>query len=245
MKQFVVVCLLFFWVGYVFGQEKAFHPIPALSYHNVRTYSTQDPAYFITPERLEEHIKRLKEAGYQSVLPSELEAYFYQGENLAEKSVLISFDDTRADHYFAAAPILEKYGFRGTFFIMTVSIGKPGYMTKDQIKDLSDRGHAIGLHTWDHQDLRKIGEDQWKIQIDKPKALLEEITEKTVTSLAYPYGLWNPLVIHEVKARGLLSAFQLGGNLDSCDPVFSLTRILVPGDWSGNRLAIEIKRVYK
>ncbi len=241
MKHKVLVCFLLFGVDYVFGQEKAFHPIPALSYHNVRIYSEQNSAYFITPERLEEHIKRLKEAGYQSVLPSEIEAYFYQGKNLAEKSVLISFDDTRVDHYFAAAPILEKYGLCGTFFIMTVSIGKPGYMTKDQIKDLSDRGHAIGLHTWDHKDLRKIVKDQWEIQIDKPKALLEEITDKAVNSLAYPYRLWNPLVIHEVKARGLLSAFQLGGNLDSSNPVFSLPRILVPGTWSGERLVGEIE----
>ena len=60
MKQLVLICFLLFGVDFVFGQEKALHPIPALSYHNVRLYSSQNPAYFITPERLEEHIKRLK-----------------------------------------------------------------------------------------------------------------------------------------------------------------------------------------
>lgn len=229
------------WIVCCLGQQAAFRAVPSLSYHNVRPYTTQDPAYFISPDRLNEHVKKLKELGYRSVLPEQIEESFYLGKKLPEKSVLISFDDTRADHFLAAAPILEKYGFRGVFYIMTVSIGKPGYMSKAQIKELSDRGHAIGLHTWDHQDLRKLPEDQWKIQIDKPKVLLEEITGRKVSSLAYPFGLWNVQVVQEVKTRGLSSAFQLGGKMDPKDPVFSLPRILVPGNWSADRLVKEIE----
>lgn len=238
------LCLGMIFMGVCLAQQVAFKAVPALSYHNVRPYTTQDPAYFISPERLEEHLKKLKELGFQSVLPEQVEGSFYQGKKLPAKPILISFDDTRADHFLAAAPLLEKYGFRGVFYIMTVSIGKSGYMTKAQIKELSDRGHAIGHHTWDHQDLRKLPADQWKIQIDKPKALLEEITGKKVTSLAYPFGLWNPQAIQELKTRGLRSAFQLGGKMDPSDPVFSLPRILVPGNWSADRLVKEIENRY-
>ncbi|MBS4072028.1 MAG: polysaccharide deacetylase family protein [Algoriphagus sp.] len=241
MRQSLLI--LGFWVigvAYCLGQQASFQPVPALSYHNVRPYSTQDPAYFIDPERLEEHMKKLKDLGFQSVLPEHIEASFYQGKKLSAKPILISFDDTRADHFLAAAPILEKFGFRGVFYIMTVSIGKSGYMTNSQIKELSDRGHAIGLHTWDHQDLRKLPEDQWKIQIDKPKALLEEVTGRKVTSLAYPFGLWNSKAVQELKSRGLRSAFQLGGKMDPIDPIFTMPRILVPGNWSAERLVKEI-----
>lgn len=231
-------------LGICLAQQAGFKSVPALSYHNVRPFTTQDPAYFIDPERLEEHVKKLKEEGYETVLPKQVEDSFYEGKRLPPKPLLISFDDTRADHYLSAAPLLEKYGFRGTFYIMTVSIGKPGYMTKEQIKDLSDRGHAVGLHTWDHQDLKKIGEDRWKIQIEKPKVLLEDITGKSVTSLAYPFGLWNPQVIQQIKSRGIRSAFQLGGKADPNDPIFSLPRLLVPGNWSGDRLISEIENRY-
>jgi peptidoglycan/xylan/chitin deacetylase (PgdA/CDA1 family) len=241
MIRMIFIFYVIFFTQSSFGQTIGNLSIPALSYHNVRTYTTQNPAYFITPERLEEQLKKLKELGYKTVLPSEVESVFYEESQIPEKSILISFDDTRVDHYLSAAPVLEKYGFRGTFFIMTVSIGKPGYMTKAQIKELSDRGHAIELHTWDHQDLRKIAEDQWKIQIDRPKALLEEITGKPVTSLAYPFGLWNSAVVLQIKSRGLSSAFQLGGKLATTDPVFSLPRILVPGNWTGDRLINEIE----
>jgi peptidoglycan/xylan/chitin deacetylase (PgdA/CDA1 family) len=241
MNKWFITLFFTLETGLGFSQEISLPTIPALSYHNVRAFTTQNPAYFITPEEFEKQIKKLKEAGFQTVLPKDIEEVFLAGKKKEAKSVMISFDDTRADHYASAAPILEKYGFRGTFFIMTVSIGKPGYMDRDQIRDLSDRGHAIGLHTWDHQDLRKIAADQWKIQIDEPKALLEEITGKKVTSLAYPFGLWNPEVILQIKARGLKSAFQLGGKADPNDPIYSLPRILVPGNWLGDRLLKEIE----
>lgn len=129
------------------GQNSPQPEIAALSYHNVRAYSSQNPAYFISPERFEDHINGLKQAGYRSVLPNQVEEVFYERKAVQDKSLMISFDDTRADHYLTVAPILEKYGYRGTFFIMTVSIGKPGYMTREQIKELAERGHAIGLHT--------------------------------------------------------------------------------------------------
>ncbi|MFL0682558.1 MAG: polysaccharide deacetylase family protein [Algoriphagus aquaeductus] len=241
MNRWFITLFLTLGTGLGFSQEISLPMIPALSYHNVRTFTSQDPAYFITPEEFEKQVKKLKEAGFQTVLPKDFEEGFLAGKKKESKSVMISFDDTRADHYASAAPILEKYGFRGAFFITTVSIGKPGYMNREQIRDLSDRGHAIGLHTWDHQDLRKIAADQWEIQIDRPKALLEEITGKKVTSLAYPFGLWNPEVIRQIKARGLKSAFQLGGKADPNDPIYSLPRILVPGNWSGDRLLKEIE----
>lgn len=243
-KMWLSLCFSLICMGFCFAQQVAFKAVPALSYHNVRPYTTQDPAYFISPDRLEEHLKKLKALGFQSVLPEQVEGNFYQGKKLPVKPILISFDDTRADHFLAAAPLLEKYGFRGVFYIMAVSIGKSGYMTKTQIKELSDRGHAIGHHTWDHQDLRKIPADQWKIQIEKPKVSLEEITGKKVTSLAYPFGLWNPQAIQELKTRGLRSAFQLGGKMDPNDPVFSFPRILVPGNWSADRLVKEIENRY-
>ena len=224
------------------GQNSPPPEIAALSYHNVRAYSSQNPAYFISPEQFEEHMNGLKQAGYRSVLPNQVEDVFYERKAIQDKSLMISFDDTRADHYLTVAPILEKYGYRGTFFIMTVSIGKPGYMTREQIKELADRGHAIGRHTWDHQDLRKILSDQWRIQIEKPKALLEEITGKKISALAYPFGLWNREVILQINQRGLRSAYQLSGKTDPVYPVFSLPRILVPGNWSGEKLLEELGR---
>jgi peptidoglycan/xylan/chitin deacetylase (PgdA/CDA1 family) len=49
---------------------------------------------------------------------------------------------------------MDKYGFKGVF-VMTVSINRDNYLTKDEIKNLSDSGHVIAAHTWDHHMVTK------------------------------------------------------------------------------------------
>ena len=218
--------------------------VPALSYHNVTGKTGQNSAYFITPESFEAQIDWLKKQGFLSVTPEDITGFYTNGQSLPAKPILLSFDDTRKEHFTTVAPILEKYGFRGTFFIMTVSIGKKNYMSKEDIKDLADRGHAIGLHTWDHQDLRNLPADQWEIQIDKPKCLLEKIIGKPVLSFAYPFGLWNPNTLRELKERGITTAFQLSGRSDPDEPLLTKRRILVSGNWSGDRLIKEINSMF-
>lgn len=73
--------------------------------------------------------------------------------------VLMTFDDATLDHYTKAAPVLEKYGGRGNFFVceMTERIGggegftdKSYFMTWEQIKELGERGHEIMNHSLTH-----------------------------------------------------------------------------------------------
>ena len=71
--------------------------------------------------------------------------------------VAFTFDDGFADQYERVAPLLEKYGFRGTFNLITDDVGKDKYhMTWAQAKDLARRGHAIESHTKSHVDLRAL-----------------------------------------------------------------------------------------
>src|SRR5690606_7754808 len=100
-------------------------------------------------------------------------------------------------------------GYKAVYFVMTVSLGKPNYMSRAQVKELSDDGNIIGSHTWDHQNFKKYQGDDWAKQIDKPTKQIEEITGKPVKYFAYPFGLWNAEGIPELKKRGFLAAFQL------------------------------------
>jgi peptidoglycan/xylan/chitin deacetylase (PgdA/CDA1 family) len=47
-------------------------------------------------------------------------------------------------------PLKWENGFKGVFFVMTVSINRPNHLTKEQIAALSDTGNVIAAHTWDH-----------------------------------------------------------------------------------------------
>lgn len=72
--------------------------------------------------------------------------------------VAFTFDDSLSEYYDVAAPILEKYGFRGTFNVIVGQVGNPDRMTWEQIADLNSRGHAIENHTMTHADLVKMAE---------------------------------------------------------------------------------------
>ena len=227
------------------GAKIALSQIPVLSYHNVQANPKKPSDYFIATSVFEKHIKHLKAKGYQTILPDDIFNHYTKGIALPEKPIIISFDDTRKEHYNIVAPILEKVGFRGSFFIMTVAIGKKNYMTAAEIKTLSDRKHYIGHHTYDHQDLRKLPLKEWGTQIDKPRKKLKDIIGKDVQYLAYPFGLCNDKVVQELKKRNFKGAFQLSGKQHKNDPLFTMRRIIVPGTWNEARLIKEISAAFK
>ncbi len=217
--------------------------VPILCYHQIRNWTEKDGKVgkdYITPiETFKSHIKMLADSGYNTILPDQLYAYLNEGKPLPEKPVMITFDDTGRDQYTVAAPTLKKYGFKAAYFIMTVSIGKKGlisYMTKEEIKELSDDGNVIGSHTYDHKNVKKYEAADWIEQIEKPSKKLEEITGKKIEHFAYPFGLWNPEAIPELKKRGMKSAFILAGKRDEQDPLYTIRRIIASGYWDAKTL---------
>ncbi|MEJ8802705.1 polysaccharide deacetylase family protein [Pontibacter sp. H249] len=223
--------------------------VPILCYHQVRDWRDSDSKqardYIVPTERFREQLQMLADSGYQTILPDQLLAYLTTGAPLPAKPIMITFDDTNLDQYTNALPELEKHNFKAAFFIMTVSLNRPRYMSKEQVKELADKGHTIGSHTWDHQNVKKYQGQDWVTQVAKPKQVLEEITGKPVTYFAYPFGLWNTEAIPELKNNGMTAAFQLAVKPDEQDPLFTIRRIIASGYWSPERLHKNIKGSFK
>ena len=241
----IVVFFISWRIGNPGSKITETYQVPVLSYHNVQANPNKPSAYYISSAVFEKQIKYLKDNGYKTILPDDIYNYYISCTTLPEKPIMLSFDDTRKEHFNIVAPILEKYGFKGTFFIMTVAIGKKNYMTASDIKMLSDNGHCIGHHTYDHQDLRKLPIKEWNTQIDKPKIKLEKIIRKEVNYLAYPFGLCNDYAAKELKKRNFKGAFQLSGRQDKNNPLLTIRRLIVPGNWDGKRLIKEISVSFK
>jgi peptidoglycan/xylan/chitin deacetylase (PgdA/CDA1 family) len=222
--------------------------VPVLCYHQIRDWKATDSKaakdYIIPVATFKAHMKLLADSGYHTILPDQYYDYLNNGTPLPSKPIMITFDDTEKNQHGIAAPELKKYGFKAAFFIMTVSIGRPNYMTKAQIKELSDDGHLIGSHTWDHHNVKKYQGADWELQIEKPTKTLEEITGKKITHFAYPFGLWNPEAIPELKKRGMKSAYILATKRDENDPLFTIRRIIASGYWSANTLNNSIKNSF-
>ncbi len=210
--------------------------VPVLCYHHIRNVRASESenmkSYSVSPESFAEQMKALYDSGYQTILPAQLYDYLVFGGVLPAKPVMISFDDTDEEQFRIGAAEMNKYGFKGVFFIMTISMNRPRYMTKAQIKNLSDSGHVIGGHTWDHHMVTKYVGADWDTQLVKPKLQLEAITGKPVTYFAYPFGIWNPAAIPEIKSRGYKMAFILSSKRDSTEPLYTIRRMIVPGTWS-------------
>src|SRR6476469_1872416 len=154
--------------------------VPILCYHQIRDWKPTDSKgakdYIIEINNFRQQMKMLADSGYHTVLPDQLISYLEKGTALPDKPVMLTFDDTDDGQFTIAKPELDKYKFKGVFFIMTVSIGRPRYMTKEQIKQLSDEGHQVAAHTWDHHMVTKYTDVDYPVQLQKPKQLLEQIT---------------------------------------------------------------------
>ncbi|MGY2134096.1 polysaccharide deacetylase family protein [Hymenobacter sp. HD11105] len=214
--------------------------VPILCYHQIRDWTAKDSKnakdYIVPVEQFRKQMQMLADSGYHTILPDQLYAYLTTGAPLPSKPVMLTFDDTDLDQFTVAKPVMEKHGFKGVFFIMTVSLGRPRYMSKAQVKELSDQGHVIGSHTWDHHNVKKYQGQDWVTQIEKPTKTLEEITGKKINYFAYPFGLWNPEAIPELKKRGFVGAFVLAEKRDQQDPLFTIRRIIASGYWTPRTL---------
>ena len=210
--------------------------VPILCYHNIKDFSASASGnikvYTVKPVAFAEQMKALADAGYHTILPEQLYDYLAYNVPLPAKPIMITFDDTREEQFTIGAAEMKKYGFKGVFFIMTVSINRPGYMSTEQIKSLSDSGNVIAAHTWDHHMVTKYAGEDWNTQLVKPKAKLEKIIGKPVTDFAYPFGLWNTAAIPELKKSDYKMAYILATKRDPVDPLYTIRRIIVSGTWS-------------
>ena len=210
--------------------------VPVLCYHHIREakpgQTESMKSYSVSPAAFAEQMKTLADSGYKTILPDQLYNYLAFGAALPGKPIMLTFDDTDLEQYTIGATEMKKHGFKGVFFIMTISINRPRYMSKEQIKELADSGNVIADHTWDHHMVTKYTQADWDKQLVETKKKLEDMTGKPVNYFAYPFGIWNHDAIPEIKSRGYKMAFQLSTKRDSTEPLYTVRRMIVPGTWS-------------
>ena len=216
--------------------DRAF--VPVLCYHHIReweaTDTEDDRAYIVPPAKLEEELKWLKDNGYTSVSAQQVYDYEINGLPLPPKPVMLSFDDNDDNQWTSARPLLDKYGFKGVFFIMTVTIDKENYMTADQLKQLDKEGHDIEPHTWDHHMVTGYTTDaDWQQQIVEPKKTLEDLLGHPTPFFAYPFGIYDANAAQKLETYGYKGAFRLAEVMDdTVKPQYALKRYIANGYWT-------------
>ena len=203
---------------------------PVLLYHHVTT-AMEDSRYNVDPQKFEEQMHWLFENGYQTITVSQLVDLIYNGGQVPERPVVITIDDGNADIYSTAYPILQKYGFVATFYVVKSYINGEDMVTTDQLKELAQAGWEIGSHSKTHAHLPAPGVDLAE-EIRMSKLDLEDMLGVKVNSFAYPFGEINDEVIRLTSAYGYTSGMGLTESVvHDLNSIFYLSRIEIQSDY--------------
>ncbi len=198
--------------------------VMVINYHKVDTVFH---SLSVRPEDFEKHMQWLKKHGYNSITPDQLYDFVTTGAGLPDNPVLITFDDGYADNYNNAYPIMQKYGFVGTIFVVTSYLDKyPNYMTWEQAKELEANGFSIESHTATHKSMTEASDAQIVEELTKSKETLKEKLGKDSKFVAYPTGTYNLHIAQLAKDAGYKAAFTIKYDaVNRNSNVFALERV--------------------
>jgi len=181
---------------------------PILEYHQV-TDAPLDPAfevYNVPPDVFAAQLDWLQAEGYTTITLQDFMRVVHGKGTLPAKPIVLTFDDGYEDNYTTMLPILEARGMTAVVYVITNEVGKPGYLTVEQLKDMQRRGLEIGSHTSDHLPLTSQDDVTQRRQISQSKTFLEWSGLQTIYSLSYPNGAYNPEVEQILREENYLTA---------------------------------------
>ena len=215
---------------------------PVLMYHGVGNDPPIDgkpwpKSLLLQPELFEAHLQYLTENGYKIVSVAELAKRLEQGASV-EKYAALSFDDGYKNNYSVVLPLLERYGAKGSFFVINKDIGDAVHMDEAEIKALIAAGMELGSHTYSHNPLAKIDPKYLVWETDTSRYWLKKKFDGyIVRTLAYPNGSYNEAVIAAAQKYGFHRALtgHIGVNTAATykNAPMEMYRVTVADDGNG------------
>lgn len=149
----------------------------------------------------ESHMAALAENGWHVISMSHFFAKQNQG-SVTDKDIVLTFDDGHISNHRLAFPVLQKYGFKATFFIIAERIGASYYMDNADLQELSGAGMEIGSHGLTHTYLPELSSPGIESELAESKTIIESVVEQPVETFAYPGGHYNSNVLKCIKKSG-------------------------------------------
>ena len=208
-----------------------------------QAYQDQLPApLFNTLEQFTEQMAYLAENNYHSLTLSEIEHYHYDNAKLPEKSVLLTFDDCYQSIGLYAYPILKRYGFHATMFVVTGWLNaqpkqftpeRSVCMTQDELAQMTDvfeyANHTHAFHTRENATTSMMMTASDRELAEDLKRCNESPIVQAKHVFAYPFGLYAERNVSLLRETGFRLAFtcEPGGNDSNTDPLL-LRRNVIP-----------------
>ena len=247
----IISILLFVYFSYRYAWWKRvvdYHYPRILMYHMIREAipGKKFNSLRVSPKAFETQIKYLYENGWHSYTMKEV---MDQKERLPMKSVVITFDDGYQDNLIHALPILKKYGFKATIYLVNDRHDRDwsGYrkaknegaglkdepkLSDDEVRELLDSDLIeIGAHTLTHANLQDLDKFESQKEICTSKEHIEAEFQTVCHSFAYPFGLYGPKdkkIVADCAYSNAVATKVGIADLNECDP-FEIPRVTVSG----------------
>ena len=217
--------------------------LPILCYHNVAS-PPKDARFrllYVSPDSFERQLWTLRRLGLRGVSAGEGIAQLHNAS--ARGCVVFTFDDGYADTLTTAAPLMRRYGFTATCYVVSSAIGayncwdaeflgerKP-LMSREQLDEWLAAGMEVGSHSLSHQPLPELPKDTALREIAESRVALRNLLGVPIEHFAYPFGRFTAETVELVRRAGYSSAVTvLPGMARRSDDRLRLPRILVNGE---------------
>lgn len=211
--------------------------VPILLYHSISSDNSTGNRYVVTKRDFEDQMERLRYWGYSSITIKDLVNHLNKGYSLPHRPVVISFDDGYFNVFENAFPIMERYGFIGTVYIVANRLDSDGFLQQEELQVFLDHGWEIGSHGMTHTELTQ-NHDLVRNEILYSRLDIENTLGIKVFSFAYPFGNSDWYVSNKVLDYGYRAAVGVGNIFNhSSGTIYNLSRREIQGDFDLNEFA--------
>lgn len=237
--------------------------VPILGYHRIGESSRGDPLgpFTVSPVDFARQMSFLSKAGYQSLSLYEYIAMDAKAKISSRRRFVITFDDGYRDYYLTALPILRKFGFGATVFLVSdwflhgndFRESPNPMLRKEDIAEMKQWETHFGAHSCSHPSLPSLSAREAWQEISASKEILEEHLRRPIDFFSYPYGQSDERLQSLTKTSGFKGAcgndrrgggdFNLPRTMVRSNDTYFVFRLKAKG-WS-DRLINTIKRLEK
>ncbi len=190
-------------------------------YH--RFNESKYPSTNIQMDIFKKHIEIIKKSNYEFHNPNKLDQYF--SITKSQKKILITIDDAFESFYREAWPYLQKNKIPFILFVSTEPVGKKGYMTWDQIKEISNENFVlIGHHSHSHKYLIDLSNKEFITDIEKANKIFTKEFGKVPNLFSYPFGEYSKFMKDYISKNFDFAFGQHSGVIDLNKDKFELPR---------------------
>jgi peptidoglycan/xylan/chitin deacetylase (PgdA/CDA1 family) len=215
--------------------------VVALTFHDVsangQPEAPGDAFSRISAREIETLLSQLRHLGYQTASSRIFRAWQRGQAALADRTVVLTFDDGYTSHFGIVASLLLRYRFSGTFFIPVGRVGREGHVTWEQLRKMVFLGMEIGSHGMTHRPLTSLSRGELDEELTASKRILEERLGVPVRALAAPGGFWDARVAEAARRAGYDAVWlsSVGTNGQDTNPG-ALRRVVVRRPFSADRI---------